>query len=189
MDNLGHLGGEAVAEHLVGLIEDKHTEVCETEVSAGGEVPDTTRGADNDLGTGLDFADVLVAGHTTNGEGDTDLHILAECTDGLEVLVGELVRVCENDGLGLLECGVNATQEANAEGAGLAGTGLGLTENVVAGGHWSDGNGLNGGGLLKAEGVNAAEEILTEPHLIEGGGRRELGGVGGIKYKLSGHRT
>jgi hypothetical protein len=68
--------------------------------------------------------------------------------------VGHYKSLC-----GLL-AGINAAQEADAEGAGLAGTGLGLTEYITALDEGHDGNGLDGGGLLEAVGVDSAKEIV-----------------------------
>lgn len=72
--NLVDLVGEAVTEHLIGLIEDEHAEVVELEVTARGQVPDATRGTNDDV-CRAHLTGVLVAGNTADREHDIDAHV------------------------------------------------------------------------------------------------------------------
>ena len=92
--------------------------------------------------------------------------------------------VGHDESLGDLECGVNTAQKADAEGAGLTGTGLCLTEYIATLYEGHDGNGLNGGWLLEAVGIDAAKEILGQPHIIEAVAGRELCLIGSFNYKV-----
>ena len=180
---------EAVAEHLIRLIQNEHAEIRESEIAAVGEVKDATGRADNDLGTGANLTGVVMTGNTADREHHVNLHVAAEGANNGRNLLRELVSVGHDEGLGGLLGGVNAAQETDAEGAGLACTGLCLTEYIATLDEGHDGNGLNGGWLLEAVGVNAAKEILGQPHIIEAGARRELGLIGSFNYKVCRHRT
>ena len=189
LDDLAHLVREAIAEHLVGLVEDEAAEIVEAKVAAVRQIVDATGSADDDVGTGTDLTGILVTGNAADRENNLDLHVAADCANHGGDLFGELVGVGHHEGLSLLEGGVDTAQNTDAEGAGLAGTGLGLAEYITSLDEGHDGNGLDRGGLLKAVGVDSAEEVFIESHLIKGLTGRELGYIGGFNFKLCAHRT
>ena len=73
--NLTHLVGEAVTQHLIGLIQNEVAEMGEGQIATGGEVEDAARCADYDLGTGSEVADILVPGMTADGLNNGQTHV------------------------------------------------------------------------------------------------------------------
>ena len=67
----------------------------------------------------------------------------------------------------LSDGGVDDLADGERDHGGLAGSGLGLGDDVAAADDGEDGALLDGGGLLEAVGVDAAEEVLADPHLVE----------------------
>ena len=130
-----------------------------------------------------------MTGQTSYREDDLDVHVLAEGTNNGRNLVCELVGVGHEEGLRLLVCRVDVTEDGDSEGTGLSGSGLGLAEDIPALDKRQDSNGLNGGGLLKAVTEDSAEEFFSETHFIKGLARGELCGAGGFNFKLCVHRT
>ncbi len=130
-----------------------------------------------------------MAGQTADGEDNLDIHVLAEGPDNGCNLVCELVGVGHDERLRLLESGVDVAEEGDSEGTGLAGPGLGLTEDIPALDKGHNRNRLDGGGLLKAVAVDSAEEIFIQTHFIKGLARGELCGARGFNFKLCVHRT
>jgi hypothetical protein len=61
-----------------------------------------------------------------------DLHEVADGDNNLLDLLGELTGGGEDQGLAGLDAGVDLLEDRDGEGGGLAGTGLGLGDNVVA---------------------------------------------------------
>jgi hypothetical protein len=60
-----------------------------------------------------------------------DLHEVADGDNDLLDLLGELTGGGEDQGLAGLDAGVDLLEDRDGEGGGLAGTGLGLGDNVV----------------------------------------------------------
>lgn len=67
----------------------------------------------------------------------------------------------------LTDGGVYDLADGERDHGGLAGPGLGLGDDVAAADDGEDGALLDGGGLLEAVGVDAAEEVVADPHLVE----------------------
>ena len=67
------------------------------------------------------------------------------------------------------------SEEVDGEGAGLAGTRLGLGNDIATLDEGDDGTLLDGGGLLETVRVDTAQQVLVEGHVIEGGDDLDLG--------------
>ena len=171
LEDLVNLVGEALGEHLIGLIEDHAAEGVSAEGTAGDEVGDTAGGTDGDDDAGLDLADVILDTGTAD-EGVAEEVALGEVVakggDDVEGLGGELAGGGEDEGLEVLVAEVEAAEETDGEGAGLTGTRLGLGDDVAALDERGDGALLNGGGLLETVRVDTTEQVLVERHIIEG---------------------
>lgn len=63
--------------------------------------------------------------------------------------------------------GVDHLADGEGDHGCLAGAGLGLRDDVAAGDDGEDGALLDGGGLLEAIAVDAAEEVVLDAHLVE----------------------
>lgn len=82
-------------------------------------------------------------------------------------LHGQLASGREDEGLALADAGVDRLQDRDGEGGRLAGTGLGLRNDVMALEAGHDGALLDGRGLLEAVSVDAAQQLLLEVHVVE----------------------
>ena len=90
----------------------------------------------------------------------------------------ELAGGAEDEGLADAAAEVEALEGTDDEGAGLAGAALGLGDDVPAADEGGDGTLLDRGGLLEAVAVDAAQEVVAEGHLVEGGEDGDPGGEG-----------
>jgi len=141
-DNLGGLGeeledvvdllGETAGQHLVGLVEDELLHAVGLEDAALDHVVNTAGGTDNDLGTLLESLHVVADVGATNAGVALDLHEVADGDNDLLDLLSKLAGGSEDQGLAGLDAGVDLLEDGDGEGGGLAGTGLGLGDNVVA---------------------------------------------------------
>ena len=67
----------------------------------------------------------------------------------------------------LVDVGLDDLAYGEGDHGGLAGAGLGLGDDVAASDDGDDGPLLDGGGLLEAVAVDAAEQVLADPHGVE----------------------
>ena len=70
-------------------------------------------------------------------------------------------------GLGAAHARVDALEEPGDEGRGLAAAGLRLRDDIAASGDGHDGELLDVGRRLEAGGVDAAQHLQTERHVVE----------------------
>jgi len=141
-DDLGGLGkeledvvdllSETAGQHLVGLVEDELLHAVGLEDATLDHVVDTAGGTDNDLGAVLKGLHVVTDAGATNAGVALDLHEVADGNNDLLDLLGKLTGRSEDEGLASLDRGVDLLEDRNGEGGGLAGTGLGLSDNIVA---------------------------------------------------------
>jgi hypothetical protein len=61
-----------------------------------------------------------------------DVHEVADSDNDLLDLLGQLAGGCKDESLARLQVGVNLLKGGDGEGGSLAGTGLGLGDNIVA---------------------------------------------------------
>jgi len=141
-DNLGGLGqeledvidllGEAAGQHLVSLVEDEHLHVVRLEDAALDHVVDTAGRADNNLGTVLEGLHVVTDAGAANAGVALDIHKVTNGNNDLLDLLGELTGGGEDQRLAGFDVGVDLLQGGNGESSRLAGTGLGLGNDIVA---------------------------------------------------------
>lgn len=93
---------------------------------------DTAGGADNDLGAVLEGLHVITDAGAANAGVALNVHEVTDSDDDLLDLLGQLTGGSENQGLALLQAGVDLLQHRDGEGGSLSGTRLGLSDNVVA---------------------------------------------------------
>ena len=97
--------------------------------------------------------------------------MLAEQGQVLGDLHRQLARRRQDDRLGVALAGVDALDQGDAEGGGLAGAGEGLGDDVFALEQRRDGLGLHGRGLLEAHVFQTAAHGLTEIQSVKIGQR------------------
>lgn len=92
---------------------------------------DTAGGTDDDLGAVLEGLHVLTDTGATNAGMALNVHEVADGDDDLLDLLGQLAGGGEDEGLALLDVGVDLLQDRDGEGGGLSGTGLSLGNDIV----------------------------------------------------------
>ena len=93
---------------------------------------DTAGGTDNDLGAVLEGLHVVTDAGATNAGVALDLHEVADGNNDLLDLLSKLTGGSEDEGLASLDVGVKLLENGDGEGSGLASTGLGLGNDIVA---------------------------------------------------------
>jgi len=128
-------------QHLVSLIKNEHLHGVGLQEAPLDHVLDTTRSANNNLGTILKGLHVIANTGSTNAGVALDLHEVANGDDDLLDLLSQLASGGKNESLALLDVRVDLLQDRDGESSGLAGTRLGLGNNIVAyadvSGYWS----------------------------------------------------
>src|SRR5450759_4710801 len=134
---------EAQVEHLVGLVEDDRLDVRQVEVTLVDQIDHPSGRADDDLDTPLQRGDLRLVCATAVDLQDAHRALLRSGREVTGHLGGELAGRQNDQGLRLPWClesvearlvgRDHAVQQRNAEAEGLAGAGLGLTDDVVAG--------------------------------------------------------
>lgn len=119
-------------KHLVGLVEDEHLHAVGLEEATLNHVVDTAGGTDDNLGPVLEGLHVITDAGATNAGVALNVHEVTDGDDDLLNLLGQLTGRSKNQGLALLQAGVDLLEDRDGEGGGLAGTRLGLSDNVVA---------------------------------------------------------
>ena len=165
---------EALAEHLVRLIEHDDLHVTGAQVLPLDDVVDAPGRADRDQHlAALQLRDVVLDLRATD-EGVAErhlrrvlLHVRPDALRDFHRLERELSGGREDERLASVLLVVHALQCADDERAGLAGPGLGLGDEVAALNERDDRALLNCGGLLESVRVNTAEELGLEAHVVE----------------------
>jgi len=172
---------EALGEHLVGLVEDHELHHVGAEGTTLHDVEDTAGGADGDDGAALDLLDVVLdAGAADEGLAELVVglgEVVADAGEDLVGLDGEFAGGGEDEGLERLLAEVEAGEETNGEGSGLACSGLSLSDDVALVDEGDDGALLDSRGFLEAIRVDSAKEELMEGHVVERGEALDVRGV------------
>ena len=179
------IGQEAQVEHFVGLVKDQHREPAELQVVLLGEVEQATRGADDDVGTGLQGLDLgLVGASAVDGDHRERTYRARLAAAGLQELGGADQVVidlqaqlagghhheCAGGAVQLRLTGTgDAVQQGDPEGEGLPHAGAGLADQVVAGQGQRKGELLNREGVLDALFGEGLDDLLANPELGETG--------------------
>lgn len=91
----------------------------------------TARGTDDDLGTVLEGLHVVANAGATNAGVALNVHEVADGNDDLLDLLSKLTGGGEDEGLALLDVGVDLLEDGDGEGGSLASTGLSLGNDIV----------------------------------------------------------
>ena len=165
-------GQEAHVEHAVGFVEHEHLDAGQIDIALV-EVVDQAAGAgDEHVDAATQGVDLRVHADAAVDGGDLQALVLAVGADAVVHLHGQLARGDEDQGarpaIGALSHAVQALQHRQHEGRGLAGTGLGAAQQVVAGENQRDGFGLDGRGRGVVAFGKRANERGREPERFKG---------------------
>ena len=157
-EQLLDVGQEAEVEHLVRLVEHDGLDVREVEVALLHQVDQATGRAHDDLDAALEGLDLGLVGAAAVHRENARRAVLGGDVEVLRDLDGELARRGDDEGLGLslrrevvptgLAGAEKMLKQRDAESEGLAGSGLGLPDDVVSverdrQGHFLDGKGVD----------------------------------------------
>ena len=185
LDDLAHLVLETDLENAVGLVDDERAHVLEDEGGVLQMIEQATGGGDEQVDA---LAQLLGLGATV-GTADDDAVclgvVLHELAGDAEDLEGQFAGGGDDDGAGAvsrLEAqGAEHLDSGDQEGEGLAGTGLGRAEDVLAGEQRGDTSPLDLGHLGEAHLGNGLHGLFGQVELGEVGGvGRDGGGDEGV---------
>ena len=187
-----HVGQEAEVEHLIGLVQHQHLDPAEHQVAAVGQVEQPARGADDQVDTGVQGGDLRLVGAAAVDRGDRQAEELADLVQVAGDLHAEFAGRHHHQGPGgpaggQLAIGVGddgrvhrqALQQRHAETEGLAHTGAGLADEVMAAQRDRQRQGLDGEGAFDADGAEGGDDPRVRAELGESRCLRLDGGVGG----------
>ncbi len=174
------VGQEAQVEHLVGLVQDEGLDAREVELLLPGQVEQAARGTDDHVDALLERLDLgLVRAAAVYGE-DADVADLARGQEVVGDLGAQLAGRNHHEGLrgvGQLRGGGAAgldvrgdddpLQQGKAETERLAGSGLGLADDVRAGKGDGEGHLLDREGGHDADGLKGLGRLGENPEVSE----------------------
>ena len=164
---------EAHLQHLVGFVEHDAGDAAEVQRAALDVVHHAARSADHDVSAALQAHQLrrvaLPAIDRQHMESLDPGRILLE---GFGHLDREFARRHEHDDLRRAAPDLDATQQRQRKGGGLAGAGLRLADHVLAGQQHGDGGGLDRRRRLVADLRQRLEDWSAETQVAECGGDR-----------------
>jgi len=165
LEDLVDLVLETAGQHFISLIETEDLDGVGPEGPTVDHVVDTTGSTDDDMNTLLQLAHVLTDVGPTDTRMAFDVHVVAESDDDLLDLLSKLTSRCEDEGLSPFGREVELLEDRDRESCGLSGTGLGLSDDIVALDDGDNGTLLDGGRTLETRGEKTSEMIVgvTQP--------------------------
>ncbi len=158
-------GQKAHVEHAVGLVEHQHLDAGQVDAAAFQVVDQAARAGDQQVHATAQGVELIAHAHATVDHGAGDALVLAVAAQAVMHLGGELTGRGEDQRARLaravdrLRGGGQVLQHRQAERSGLAGTGLGAGQQVVAFEHQRDGFALDRGrGFVTLFGERAQQE-------------------------------
>ena len=152
---------ESHVQHPVGLVEDHHVDVLQLQCAPFQVVNDPAGGSHDDVDAVLELPDLAVDLLSAIDGTDPDAGVPADLGEVSGDLYGELPGGGQHESLDSPIEEVDGFHHGNAEGRRLARPRLGLADHVPALEEGDDGLGLDGGGLLEAQVLDAPQDILT----------------------------
>ncbi len=127
---------EAQVEHVVGFVEDQDLDRAEARVALAHQVHEPPGCGDQHVEAAVQRGDLLLLAHAPEDHGHAELQPATVGLEALGDLRGELARRREDQrahavGCGAASAGREQLQHGQREGSGLAGAGLGATEQVA----------------------------------------------------------
>src|SRR5690242_2540940 len=172
-----HVGSETGVEHLVGLVEHDDAQRAQVEVALAQVVEHTAGGADGDLRAGHQRALLRTEGASADQLSDAQATPAVEVFEHAGDLGGQLARGHEDERLQCALARVNALEQRQAEGDGLAGAGARLADDIAPAQQRRDGPRLDERRRLDAHARQRGDRAAAGAEGSEGG-RLCAGGVG-----------
>ena len=160
LENLIDLVLETAGQHFISLIETEDLDGVGPEGPAVDHIVDSTGSTDDDVNTLLQLAHVLTDVGSTDTGVAFNVHVVTESDDDLLDLLSKLTGRCEDEGLSPFDREVELLEDGDRKGCGLAGTGLGLSDDIVTLDDRDNRTLLDGGRTLKTRGGKTSEMIV-----------------------------
>eukprot|EP00500_Bicosoecida_sp_ms1_P012720 CAMPEP_0203816648 /NCGR_PEP_ID=MMETSP0115-20131106/17212_1 /ASSEMBLY_ACC=CAM_ASM_000227 /TAXON_ID=33651 /ORGANISM="Bicosoecid sp, Strain ms1" /LENGTH=426 /DNA_ID=CAMNT_0050725555 /DNA_START=37 /DNA_END=1313 /DNA_ORIENTATION=+ len=159
---------EAAVQHLVRLVNHQHLQPRRAQVAPPDHVEDAAGRAAYDVHTAIERANVFAQALASDAGVALDRHEPADVRHHLLRLHRQLARRRDHERLAVARGEVDGLQHTDAEHTRFASTALRLRNDVAAAQDGHDGPLLDRRRLVEAVGVDAAEQVLLQPHLLEG---------------------
>lgn len=177
-EDLVNLVGKALRQHLISLVQHQYTQHLRPQRTTLDHIGHTARCADGDDHAILQLAQVILhtgATYKSFTEAAAVRQEFANAADHLRRLQGQFASRGEHEALDHVVAEVQALQQTNREGTSLTRAGLRLGDDVTTARERGDGALLNARRLLKTVGVDTAQKVLVQRHVIEGRDRANAG--------------
>ena len=176
-DDLANLGNEAHVQHAIGLVQHHHLDHVQVHLAALIEVQQSARGGNQDVAIArFELLELLVEVHAADKAHDVETGVLGQ----VQGIVGDLhhqftgrrddqcTRFAHVSFLGR-RGGQQLGDRRDQEGGGLAGTGLGATDGVLALEGEAQHLRLNRRAVGKAEVMDAVHQPRIQLEVVEAG--------------------
>ena len=161
---------EAHVQHLVGFVEDQESQVGDVQRALLQVVDDAARGAHDDLGAAAQAGELDAVGLAAVDRQHGDAaEVVGEGLEGVGDLERELAGRGEHERLGGADLAVDAGEDRQREGGGLAGAGLRQADDVAAAHQRRDGRGLDRRRRLVADLRHRGDDLVGQVQLVEAG--------------------
>lgn len=131
--NVGMADGRKTnREHFIGLVKDEHLHAVSLEKASLDHILDTAGRADDNLRTVLQGLHIVTNTGTTDARMALDAHEVTNGNHHLLDLLGKFAGGGQNQGLALLEIGIDLLEHRDGESGGFTSTRLGLRNDIVA---------------------------------------------------------
>ena len=151
---------ETARQHFISFIKTEDLDGVGPEGPAVDHIIDTAGGTDDDVNTLLQFAHVLTDVGPSNTGVAFNVHVVTESDDDLLDLLSKLPGRSEDESLSPFDGQVELLEDGDGESRGLASTGLGLRNDIVALDDGDDRTLLDGGRTFEARGEKTSEMIV-----------------------------
>ena len=164
-----HDGQEAHVGHAVGFVDDDHLDRVEVDLASFDQVGQAAGAGDEDVdAVAQRFELISEAGAAVDG-GDPQLAGSAEPQQLVAHLRGELAGGDQHEPAWAARLGpLEASDQRDAEGEGLAGAGRCPAAEVAAGAAVGQGQGLDGEGLGNAASLESGDDVGGNAEIGEG---------------------
>ena len=167
-DDAAHVGQEAHIEHAIGFVEHEHFDVRHLCMSLCDEVQQTTRAGDQDLRAVAQGLDLRRGSDSAVNGGALQLGAHRQHFDHVVDLLRQFARRGDDERARRVALTFEQfVQNRQHERGGLAGSGLGCTDNVPSAYGGGDGGLLNGGGCIVTRLLDSLHEAGVEIELRE----------------------
>jgi hypothetical protein len=98
---------ETTGKHLIGLIKEELTDAIESKGTTVDHIEHTSWSSDDNVDTSLESSDIVTDSGTSDTGVDLNVHVVSQSENNLLNLLGQFTSGGKDQGLALLELGVD----------------------------------------------------------------------------------